>query len=65
MDFSLVKYGDSFVEMFYKLIKEISKSMIIITIGGGKAMKAVNTNNIFLSENEVGLKSKESGGLEP
>ena len=65
LDFSLVKYGDSFVEMFYKLIKEISKSMIIITIGGGKAMKAVNTNNIFLGGNEVDLKSKETGGLEP
>ena len=51
--------------MFYKLIKEISKSMIIITIGGGKAMKAVNTNNIFLGGNEVDLKSKETGGLEP
>ena len=39
--------------------------MIIIIIEGGKVIKAVNTNNIYLKGSMVNLMDSKAGGLEP
>jgi len=64
IDFSLVKYGSSFVEMFYKIIREFSKSTIIITLGGRKAIDSIVDHTIKYNYQLPDPTKNESRGLD-
>ena len=50
LDFTLIKYGNSFIDMLHPLIQEVAKDKILIIVGGGKVIDSLATDKIILQE---------------